>query len=391
MARRLSFRGLGQRQLLPPHAAAIARRLRNHTGCGNTLDLRPPACCSWCSIQPALLGRRDGRRRLPLRPRAGARPRRPRLRPQRPSSPRWRQDPVLSRLKMIAEPWDIGPGGYQLGGFPGGWLEWNDRFRDTLRGWVEGHGTRGDFAQRLWPRPTSSSRAARRRRAVNFIVAHDGFTLATWSATPPGTTRPTARTTATATATTIRPTSASKDRRPARQRRARPACSAPCWLQRPARAGHADARRRRRTRPHAGRQQQRLLPGQPDSWLDWSDRADADLIAFTPPLALRRPACRFANRWYDGLPTATACQDVAPTLRVDGRNCTATIRWQPPTCRASAAHDRPPGRRAVPCCCWSTARRPAVDFMLPSRRGQGALLDSAQPRGRRWQGSAATR
>ena len=90
------------------------------------------------------------------------------------------QDPLLSRLKMIAEPWDIGPGGYQLGGFPGGWLEWNDRYRDTLRAfWIEGAYTRGDFAQRLC---ASSDIFQPRHRApaesVNYIVSHDGFTLA---------------------------------------------------------------------------------------------------------------------------------------------------------------------------------------------------------------------
>ena len=55
---------------------------------------------------------------------------------------------LLSRLKMIAEPWDIGPGGYQLGGFPPGWLEWNDQFRDTMRGWwLRGAGDRGAVGQ----------------------------------------------------------------------------------------------------------------------------------------------------------------------------------------------------------------------------------------------------
>jgi pullulanase/glycogen debranching enzyme len=64
---------------------------------------------------------------------------------------------------MIAEPWDIGPGGYQLGGFPRGWLEWNDRFRDTLRAFWLGAPHRGEFAQRLCGSSTCSRPASRRR------------------------------------------------------------------------------------------------------------------------------------------------------------------------------------------------------------------------------------
>ncbi len=88
-------------------------------------------------------------------------------------------DPVLSPCLMIAEPWDIGPGGYQLGGFPPGWLEWNDRFRDTQRSfWLHGQSSRGDMARRL---AGSSDVFVNGRRgahsSVNFITAHDGFTL----------------------------------------------------------------------------------------------------------------------------------------------------------------------------------------------------------------------
>ncbi len=54
-----------------------------------------------------------------------------------------RQDPVLTRIKLIAEPWDVGDGGYRLGGFPAGWAEWNDRYRDTVRRFWEGRRGRG--------------------------------------------------------------------------------------------------------------------------------------------------------------------------------------------------------------------------------------------------------
>ncbi|MBF0142353.1 MAG: glycogen debranching protein GlgX [Magnetococcales bacterium] len=90
-----------------------------------------------------------------------------------------RQDPVLSQVKLIAEPWDLGMGGYQLGGFPGGWTEWNDRFRNTVRRFWRGDaGMIADLAYRL----TGSSdifnhRGRRPWASINFITAHDGFCL----------------------------------------------------------------------------------------------------------------------------------------------------------------------------------------------------------------------
>jgi glycogen debranching enzyme GlgX len=97
------------------------------------------------------------------------------------------QDPVLQRVKLIAEPWDIGEDGYKLGQFPAGWMEWNDRYRDTLRGfWLAGRdGPPPDAASALGAVATrlcaSSDLFEQRGRSpaegVNFIVAHDGFTL----------------------------------------------------------------------------------------------------------------------------------------------------------------------------------------------------------------------
>ena len=89
------------------------------------------------------------------------------------------QDPVLRTVKLIAEPWDCGPGGYQVGGFPSGWAEWNDRYRDTVRDFWKGHAVIGDLAQRLCASGDVFNRRGRRPWAcVNFITAHDGFTLA---------------------------------------------------------------------------------------------------------------------------------------------------------------------------------------------------------------------
>jgi len=90
-----------------------------------------------------------------------------------------RQDPTLSRVKLIAEPWDLGAGGYQVGNFPVGWAEWNDKYRDTMRAYWKGDGGLiGEFAQRLTGSSDLYNRSSRRPYAsVNFVTAHDGFTL----------------------------------------------------------------------------------------------------------------------------------------------------------------------------------------------------------------------
>lgn len=89
------------------------------------------------------------------------------------------QDPVLQEVKLIAEPWDCGPGGYQVGGFAPGWAEWNDRFRDTVRAfWKGDDGIMAEFAQRITGSADKFDWGGRRPWAsVNFLTAHDGFTL----------------------------------------------------------------------------------------------------------------------------------------------------------------------------------------------------------------------
>ena len=178
----LCWRGLdnaGSYRLPSEHRSAYD----NYSGCGNTLDLRQPRMLQlvldslrfWVGEMhvdgfrfdlATALGRgdhgfeRDG-----------------------PFFKAVLQDPLLGRLladgKLIAEPWDIGPGGCQAGHFPRGWLEWNDGFRDTVRAfWLGGATTRGQFAQAL---AGSAQRLQARRRgpgeSVNYIVSHDGFTL----------------------------------------------------------------------------------------------------------------------------------------------------------------------------------------------------------------------
>ena len=88
------------------------------------------------------------------------------------------QDPVLNTVKLIAEPWDCGPGGYQVGEFPPGWAEWNDKFRDDVRAFWKGDGSAAALTQRLCASGDIFNQQGRRPWAsINFITAHDGFTL----------------------------------------------------------------------------------------------------------------------------------------------------------------------------------------------------------------------
>ncbi len=89
------------------------------------------------------------------------------------------QDPVVSQVKLIAEPWDVGPGGYQVGNFPPQWTEWNGKYRDTVRDFWRGEqGTVGEFAARITGSADLYETSGRRPAAsINFVTAHDGFTL----------------------------------------------------------------------------------------------------------------------------------------------------------------------------------------------------------------------
>jgi glycogen operon protein len=161
------------------HERADATHYRDFTGCGNTLDVRHPFVLKlimdslryWVEEMhvdgfrfdlAATLGREsDGFFR------------------ENPFFKAIHQDPVLSRVKLIAEPWDLGPGGYQVGNFPEGWAELNGKYRDVSRRfWLGHHGIMSEFASRLsgsedlfgWSRRAPCS-------SVNFLTSHDGFTL----------------------------------------------------------------------------------------------------------------------------------------------------------------------------------------------------------------------
>ena len=177
------------------------------------------------------------------------------------------QDPVVSQVKLIAEPWDVGDGGYQVGNFPPLWSEWNGKYRDTIRDFWRGQPSKvPEFASRLTGSSDLYQQDSRRPVAsVNFVTCHDGFTLA-----EPGLLRPQAQ-------------RGQRRGRPGRQRRqpvlelrrrrahrgqgrARAAGQAEAQLpgHAAAVAGSPDAARGRRDGTHPAGQQQRLLPGQRD-------------------------------------------------------------------------------------------------------------------------------
>ena len=174
----LSMRGLDN-ALYYRHATDDPSRMINDTGCGNTLALdREPV------MQLALAALRHWARagfdgfRFDLAPVMGRLP--GGFSPDAPLLRAIAQDPELSSLTLIAEPWDVGPGGYQVGKFREPWAEWNDHYRDGVRRFWRGDGdAAGDFATRL--AGSSDIFAASRAgpsRSVNFIAAHDGFSLA---------------------------------------------------------------------------------------------------------------------------------------------------------------------------------------------------------------------
>ena len=152
----------------------------NHTGCGNTLNLAHPRVAQfvldslryWVECMGV-----DGFR-FDLAPVLGRT--RQGFDPQAAFFTALRQDPVLAQVHLIAEPWDAGWGGYQLGRFPGRFLEWNDKFRDTVRRyWLDRGVRRGELARRFTASSDLFHHGQRRPSAsVNFVAVHDGFTLA---------------------------------------------------------------------------------------------------------------------------------------------------------------------------------------------------------------------
>jgi glycogen debranching enzyme GlgX/4-alpha-glucanotransferase len=174
----LSMRGLDNASYyrLPPDDGA---RYINDTGCGNclALDREPMLRLSIESLRRwMILGGFDGFR-FDLATSIGRRDWG--FDPAAPLFSAIAKDPILSKAKLIAEPWDVGPGGYRLGGFPLGWSEWNDRYRDGARRFWRGDPSmRGEIATRIAGSRDIFFNASAPTKSVNFITAHDGFTLA---------------------------------------------------------------------------------------------------------------------------------------------------------------------------------------------------------------------
>jgi glycogen operon protein len=174
----LSMRGLDNAAYYRLRAGDPAA-YSDEAGCGNVLAFdRPPVVRLAMDVLRAWaeLGGVHGFR-FDLAPVLGRRP--DGFDPGAPLLSAIAQDPVLRDLKMIAEPWDVGPGGYRVGAFPASWGEWNDRFRDDARRFWRGDAMgRGEIAPRLAGSADLFACKNRPSRGINFITAHDGFTLA---------------------------------------------------------------------------------------------------------------------------------------------------------------------------------------------------------------------
>ncbi|HEV8176458.1 MAG TPA: glycogen debranching protein GlgX, partial [Gemmatimonadales bacterium] len=174
----LSFRGIDNATYYWPHPED-PRLYTDYTGCGNTVDPRKDATLELLldSIRYWVQDMHVDGFRFDIAPVLG--------RTDKGFSPAsefftlLRQDPVLAGVKLIAEPWDLGPDGYQVGRFPPGWSEWNGKFRDTVRHFWRGDtGQAGSLASRLAGSSDLYEASGRPPQAsINFVTCHDGFTL----------------------------------------------------------------------------------------------------------------------------------------------------------------------------------------------------------------------
>ena len=259
------------------------------------------------------------RRRLPLRPRERAGARALRRRPPRAFFDSSTRTPCSRQVKLIAEPWDVGPGGYQVGNFPVLWSEWNGMYRDVMRDFWRGEASVADFASRLTGSSDLYESDGRHPFAsINFITAHDGFTLRdlvsyndkhneanlednrdgtddnrSWNCGVEGETD-------------------DPEINALRARQQRNFLAT--LLLSP---GHADAARRRRVRPLAGRQQQRLVPGQRDLLVRLGGRAEGGERAARVH-ARADPRCAASTRSSAAASSCTATTRRAPACPTSG-------------------------------------------------------------------------
>ena len=386
----ISFRGLDNAAYYRLEPGMLGR-YENQSGCGNTLDIRRPQMLRlvmdslryWVSemhvdgfrfdLAPVLGRGNNGFEREGAFFTALA------------------QDPVLSTVKMIAEPWDIGAGGYQVGGFPRGWLEWNDQFRDTMRSfWLGGlanfSSSRGEFAMRL---SASSDLYQPRSRApgesVNYVVSHDGFTLRDLVSY-----------------NQRHNLANGEDNRDGHGNN----LSFNCGVEGPTADPAVNALRGKLQRAllactllsqgtpmlAAGDELGHSQDGNnnpynqdnPTPWIDWST-ADQDQIAFTAHLlVLRRQEMPFGAQWYIGSTSPLGTADLS-WLEPDGSPLQGSA-WQDPSSRALGCLIGQPGLALTPLLLLVNAGNDMQPFMLPPGVWK-ALLDSADPRGEaNWHG-----
>jgi len=350
----------------------------NHTGCGNTLDMSHPRVLQMVmdSLRYWVQEMHVDGFRFDLAPVLGR---------GRQGFDRHAaffacvtQDPVLRGTKLIAEPWDIGPGGYQLGQFPADWVEWNDRYRDSMRAfWLGGDCTRGEFARRLCASSDLFQQRGRSPAAsLNYVVSHDGFTLRDLVSYD------------------LRHNQANGEHN--RDGHGHN-LSWNCGFEGPTDDPVVQALRARLQRAllvtlllsqgtpmlaagdELGHTQQGnnnpYCQDNPITWIDWS-RADDTLVdCCAKVVALRRNLLPLADAWYvDGGGDAGLSW-----LQPDGEPLTGK-GWNDPAARAIGLRIGRPGRAARPLLLLANAGDRELDFRLPPGHWQ-ALLDSSEPRG----------
>ncbi len=353
----------------------------NHTGCGNTLDLREPRVLQlvmdslryWVTEMhvdgyrfdlATVLGRgNEGFDRRAAFFTAVA------------------QDPVLQRVKLIAEPWDIGPGGYQVGGFPNGWPEWNDKFRDDMRSFWLGHTVnRGAFARRLCG--SSDVYQARGRsplESVNYTISHDGFTLRDLVTFERKRNDPNGEDNRDGTGNNlgfnggVEGATYDEGVNALRGRLQRALLATTLLAQglpmlcAGDEIGHSQ-----------GGNNNPYCQDNSTTWIDWA-AADVDLLAFTTRvLALRRAAQPFGARWYSGLTDPLGLHDLA-WLDLSGAALQGDA-WNDPGTRALACLIGEPGRSPAPLLLLVNGDALARDALLPAGVWE-VLLDTSHPQG----------
>jgi glycogen operon protein len=386
----ISFRGLDNASYYRL-SGADASRYENYSGCGNTLNTRHPRVLQLVmdSLRYWVTEMHVDGFRFDLAPVLGRTD--TGFSSQAAFFAAVAQDPVLSRVKMIAEPWDIGPGGYQVGGFPRGWLEWNDKFRDSMRRfWIQGAAcgdaadsgcNRGDLAMRLCA--SSDLYQARRRapaKSVNYMISHDGFTLSDLvsynerrnqangennrdghdnnlsfncgqegQSTDPAVLRLRGRLKRAMLATML-------------LSQGTPMLSAGDEL------GHTQ-----------GGNNNPYCQDNATTWIDWA-QADTDFLAFTQHvIALRQRLQPFANLWYTGVADADGVYDLS-WWQADGSVLHADA-WNQPMARSLACLIGKPGRSAQALLLLINAAAQGEVFVLPRGQWQ-ALLDTCQTDGK---------